>query len=133
MNSELENKENTKIQFFTDLNTWKESHKLVIMIYSITEDFPREEIYGLTNQIRRAAVSITSNIAEGFSRQSYAEKTQFYSIAQGSNTELQNQLLVSRDVKYIDEEIFDKVFNQSIAVHKLLNSLIKKSKEIHNS
>jgi four helix bundle protein len=130
MNNESEN---TKIQFFTDLDTWKESHKLVIMIYNITKNFPKEEIYGLTNQIRRAAISITSNIAEGFSRQSYAEKVQFYSIAQGSNTELQNQLLISKDIKYIDGKIFDEIFNQSVVVHKLLNGLIKKSKEIHNS
>ncbi|MBI5079522.1 four helix bundle protein [Candidatus Wolfebacteria bacterium] len=103
------------------------------MIYNITKDFPKEEIYGLINQIRRAAVSITSNIAEGFSRQSYAEKVQFYSTAQGSNTELQNQLLISKDIKYINGEVFNDIFNQSIIVHKLLNGLIKKSREIHNS
>ena len=127
------NGESQKIKDFTDLNAWKESHKLAIMIYKITKNFPKEEVYGLTSQIRRAAISITSNIAEGFSRQSYAEKTQFYSIAQGSNTELQNELLISKDINYIDEEIFNNTFNQSIIVHKLLSGLIKKSKEIHNS
>ncbi len=127
------NGESGKIKSFEDLNTWKESHKLAVMIYKITKNFPREEVYGLTSQIRRAAVSITSNIAEGFSRQSYAEKIQFYSIAQGSNTELQNQLLISRDINYIDTDIFNDTFSQSIIVHKLLSGLIKKSKEIHNS
>ena len=61
----------SKIQSFTDLNTWKEGHRLVLMIYEITKEFPREEMFGLNNQLRRAAVSITSNIAEGFSRHSY--------------------------------------------------------------
>jgi len=60
-----------KIKSFTDLNTWKEGHRLVLMIYEITKEFPREEMFGLNNQLRRAAVSITSNIAEGFSRHSY--------------------------------------------------------------
>ena len=129
----MNKEERVKIQFFTDLNGWKEAHKLVIIIYKITKEFPREEVYGLTNQMRRAAVSITSNIAEGFSRQSYAEKAQFYSIAQGSNTELQNQILVAKDVGYLDEKVFNEISNQLVIVHKLLNGLIKKSKFIHNS
>lgn len=127
------NNEKTKIQFFTDLDCWKEGHKLVIIIYKITAKFPKEELYGLINQMRRAAVSITSNIAEGFSRQSYAEKIQFYSIAQASNTELQNQLLVAKDVGYLNADSFEETLDQSITVHKLLNGLIKKSKSIHNS
>lgn len=77
-----------KIKTFTDLNVWKESHILVILIYKESKNFPRDEIYSLTNQIRKAAVSITSNIAEGYSRQSYKEKIQFYHIAQGSLTEV---------------------------------------------
>jgi len=74
-----------KIKSFTDLNAWREAHKLALIVYKITKDFPKEEMFGLTSQMRRAVVSITSNIAEGFSRQSYSEKVQFYSIAQGSN------------------------------------------------
>jgi len=125
--------EKTKIQFFTDLNCWKEGHKLVIIIYKTTAKFPKEELYGLINQMRRAAVSITSNIAEGFSRQSYGEKVQFYSMAQASNTELQNQLLVAKDVGYFNNDSFEEATSQSVIVHKLLNGLIKKSKFIHNS
>ncbi len=129
----MEHKEN-KIQRFTDLDTWKEGHKLVILIYGLTKKFPKDEMFGLTSQIRRAAVSITSNIAEGFSRQYYSEKTQFYSIAQGSNTEIQNQLLIARDVGYIAQDEFEKIANQSVIVHKLLNGLIKSSKShVHNS
>ena len=70
--------ENKKIQSFTDLDAWREGHALVLAIYRITRDFPREEQFGLVSQLRRAAVSITSNIAEGFSRLSYKEKRQFY-------------------------------------------------------
>jgi len=103
------------------------------MIYKNTKDFPREELFGITNQMRRAAVSITSGIAEGFSRQSYREKVQFYSIAQGSNTELQNQLLIAKDVGYLAKTDFDNIANQSVRVHKLLNGLIKKSKSIRDS
>jgi len=124
---------NEKIRTFTDLYAWQEAHKLVLMIYKITKEFPKEELFGLVSQIRRAVVSITSNIAEGFSRQSYKEKIQFYSIAQGSNTEVQNQLLIAKDIDYISEDNFNKIAEQSVTVHKLLNGLIKKSKNIHNS
>ena len=125
--------ENIKIKAFTDLNSWKEAHKLAIIIYKSTNNFPKEEIYGLINQMRRASVSITSNIAEGFSRQSYSEKVQFYSIALGSNTELQNQILLAKDIGYLNKNDFEKIFNQIVVTQKLLNGLIKKSKSIRNS
>ena len=122
------NNDENKIKNFTDLNAWKESHKLTLMIYEATKDFPKEEIFGLTNQMRRAAVSVVSNIAEGFSRQSYKEKIQFYSMAQGSLTELQSQLLISRDVEFITKKELESIANQSLLTHKLINGLIKKSK-----
>jgi four helix bundle protein len=129
------NNKNKKIKNFTDLNAWREGHKLVLMVYKITKDFPQEELFGLTSQIKRASISITSNIAEGFSRLSYAEKIQFYSIAQGSNTELQNQLLIARDIRCLDKDNFDKIIQQSISVHKLINGLIKGARSFkkHNS
>lgn len=123
----MEHKE--KIESFTDLNVWKESHKLVLLVYKVTKMFPKEEIFGLTSQMRRAVVSITSNIAEGFSRYSYKEKAQFYSIAHGSLTELQNQLLIAKDVDYLDNKIFCQLSDQSITVHKLLNAFIRKTRE----
>jgi four helix bundle protein len=122
-----------KIRTFIDLDAWKEGHRLALMIYRQTEKFPHSELFGLTNQMRRAAVSITSQIAEGFSRQSYKEKIQFYCISLGSNTELQNQLLIARDVGYMGKEQFEEVFEQSVRTHKLLNGLIKKSRSILNS
>ncbi|MEA1936685.1 MAG: four helix bundle protein [Patescibacteria group bacterium] len=117
-----------KIKSFTDLNAWKEGHKLVLIIYDVTKQFPKEEIFGLTSQIRRCAVSITSNIAKGFSRLSYKEKTRFYSISLWSTTELQNQLLIAKDVSYITEKQFQNIAKQSIKVHKIINGLIKSSK-----
>ena len=110
----------SKIKSFTDLNTWKEGHKLVLMIYEITKKFPKDEIFGLISQMKRAVISITSNIAEGFGRQSYKEKIQFYLISRSSLIELQNQLLIAKDVGYINKEIFDKAANQTIIVHKLI-------------
>ena len=114
-----------KIKSFTDLDAWKEGHKLVLMIYLTTKNFPKEELFGLTSQIKRAAVSITSNIAEGFSRQSLKEKIQFYLIARGSLTEIQSQLLIARDIKYLDKEKFNEIAEQSVKVSKLINGLIK--------
>ena len=94
------------IQKFTDLRVWKEGHKLVLNTYRLTTFFPKEELFGLVSQMRRSAVSITSNIAEGFSRKSYKEKIQFYYIALGSITELQNQLLNSQGYRYAKKRIF---------------------------
>lgn len=120
--------EGDKIKSFTGLRAWQEAHKLVLAVYQITKKFPQEEIFCLVNQMRRCVVSVTSNIAEGFGRQSYKEKTQFYYIAQGSITELQNQLLISRDVGYIDNEKFQAVSLLSVNVGKILSGLIKASK-----
>jgi len=124
------NQESGKIQSFTDLDAWKEGHKLVLIIYQVTKHFPKEEMFGLVSQMRRCAVSITSNIAEGFSRHSYKEKIQFYSTSLGSVTELQNQLLIARDVSYIDKENFCNIAELSVKVHKIINGLIKSSKKI---
>lgn len=117
-----------KIQSFTDLTAWQRGHELVLEIYKITKNFPREELYALVDQMRRCVISITSNIAEGFSRKSYKEKIQFYSVALGSTTELQNQLLVAKDVGYITKEQFDLLAYLTIEVHKLINGLIKGAK-----
>ncbi len=117
-----------KIQYFTDLIAWQEGHKLVIMIYTTTKVYPKEEMFGLTNQVRRSAVSITSNIAEGFSRSSYKDKANFYCMALGSLTELQNQIIISRDIGYISIDDYDKLNQQTVIIHKLVNGLIKSSK-----
>lgn len=115
----------TKIRSFTGLHAWQTGHKLVLDIYETTKSFPKSEQIGLASQMRRCAVSITSNIAEGFSRSTRPEKKQFYAIAQGSTTELQNQLLIARDVSYIVDEDFQRLAEQTIQTHKLTNGLIK--------
>jgi len=116
------------IKSFTDLRAWQEGHKLKIMIYKMTDKFPKHELFGLSSQIKRASSSITSNIAEGFTRQSYKEKVKFYYISHGSLTEVQDQLLTARDVGYIDNEEFNKHAKQTILTHKIISGLIKKSK-----
>ncbi|MBU2578572.1 four helix bundle protein [Patescibacteria group bacterium] len=122
--------EHKKIKSFTDLNAWKEGHKLVIEIYKITKKFPREEQFGLVMQLRRAVVSITSNIAEGFSRHSYKEKLQFYFMALSSLTEAQNQLLISRDIGFLPDEEFNNISQMTIIVSRIINGLIKGTKSI---
>ncbi len=118
----------TKIIKFTDLNAWKEAHKLVLEIYKLTKSFPSDEKFALVDQLHRAAVSIVSNIAEGFSRQSYKEKVQFYSMSRGSITEVQSQLLISRDLGYLSTTTFSQIAEQSVVVHKLVTGLIKGSR-----
>jgi four helix bundle protein len=117
--------ETAKIQSFTDLNTWREAHKLVLAVYELTKNFPREEIYRLVDQLSRAVISITSNIAEGFSRNSAKEKMQFYAIALGSLTEVQNQLILAKDLKYLSQEKYEGLITQIIVVNKLLHGLMK--------
>lgn len=118
----------SNINNFTDLKAWEESHSLVIMLYRVTKGYPKDEIFGITNQMRRAAVSITSNIAEGFGRQTYREKAQFYSVAFGSLTELQNQLMISRDVGYMSTKEYGEFEDQYLICQKLICGLIKSTK-----
>ncbi|TAL48824.1 four helix bundle protein [Patescibacteria group bacterium] len=121
-----------KIQSFRDLDVWKESHGLVILIYRSTKKFPKEEQFGLANQMRRAVVSITSNIAEGFGRSSYKDKNHFYQIAPGSIIEIQNQLIIAKDIGYISEAEFDKINNRSMKAERICRGLINKSKEFYS-
>lgn len=119
-----ENHDDKAIKNFTDLNTWQESHKLVISVYELTKSFPEDEKFGLTSQMRRAAVSITSNIAEGFGRRNPKEKIQFYSMSQASVSEVQNQLLLARDLGY-SQTSFEEINDQLVTAHKLLTGLIR--------
>ena len=121
-----------KVQSFRDLGVWREGHKLVIMVYEFTKTFPKEESFGIVSQLMRAAVSITSNIAEGFSRHGIKEKVQFYSMAHGSLTEIENQLIISKDVGYLSSDTFNKTFEQLVLTHKLLNGLISRTKARQN-
>lgn len=112
-------------QSFTDLIVWQKAHSFVLSIYKVTNNFPKEELYGLTAQIKRATVSISSNLAEGFVRHSKKEKAQFYYIALGSITEVQNQLLIARDLKFLYKKDFNALATNTIELSKLTNGLIR--------
>ncbi|OHA15700.1 MAG: hypothetical protein A3H57_04055 [Candidatus Taylorbacteria bacterium RIFCSPLOWO2_02_FULL_43_11] len=128
MNREESKKDLQKIHDFTDLIVWKEAHRLVLAVYHNSEKFPKEEIFGLTSQMRRAAISVTSNIAEGFGRKNYKDKIHFYFMSLGSLYELQSQLLIAKDLQYISEPDFDVFKALSNDVQRLLNAFINKSK-----
>ncbi|MCR4276781.1 MAG: four helix bundle protein [Candidatus Roizmanbacteria bacterium] len=121
-----------KIQSFTDLIVWQKAHKFVLQIYKLTNNFPREEKYSLVDQLRRASVSITSNISEGFYRRTSIDKSHFYFMSIGSLAEIQNQLILARDLGYIENNIFQKVGKESVEIHKLINGLIRSSSTKHN-
>ena len=116
-----------KIERFTDLMTWQESHLAVLSIYRITKKFPKDELFGLTSQVRRSAVSITSNIAEGFGRHTFKDKVHFYYQARGSMTELRNQLIISKDVSYISESEYKELETRLDNAQRLLHGLINKT------
>jgi len=106
-----------------DLKAWQEAMALVKGVYAITATFPREEIYGLTGQIRRAAVSVPSNIAEGAARTGTKEFLKFLSIARGSLSELETQLIISKELEYLNSE--EKIFEKVDKVFGLIGGLMK--------
>jgi four helix bundle protein len=119
-----------KSKSFTNLDAWKEGHKLALLIYRITDSFPAKEQFGLVSQLRRAAVSVTSNMAEGFNRNGLKEKINFYSFSRGSLAEIQNQLLISRDIGFIGEEDFIRIAEKTVTVLKLTNALISSLRKL---
>ncbi|HEX6461905.1 MAG TPA: four helix bundle protein [Candidatus Saccharimonadales bacterium] len=114
-----------KIVKFTDLEAWRVAHQFRIAILKLTATFPPEHRFGLSSQMQRAAISIGSNIAEGFGRQGKQEKIQFYRIARGSLTEVQDQLIVARDINLLKSDKFLRLGEQSARAHQLLNGLIR--------
>ena len=112
-----------KITTFTQLEAWQVSHQLVIKVFTMCEQLPRTD--SLRNQIERSVLSITSNIAEGFGRQSRADKKHFYIIARGSAFEVQNQLLVGRDTGRFTKESFERAASLSLSSLRLLHGLIR--------
>ena len=110
---------------FTELDVWQKSRELVKLVYQLTLLFPKEEIYGLTNQLRRSVVSVPSNIAEGNGRQSNKETIHFLYIAKGSLYEVETQLYLSNDLEYISEEQLKEILEKVISCKKLLNGFIK--------
>lgn len=113
------------IKNFYDLNTWKKAHEFVLEIYKTTRKFPKEELYGITSQIRRAGSSIAANVAEGFSRYHYNDKVRFYHNSRGSVSETQNFLFLAKDLLFLAEKEFKYLFNLSEEINKLINGLIR--------
>ncbi len=114
-----------QISSFKDLKTWQQAQEFAVEIYKITGSFPDEEKFGITNQLRRAAVSISSNIAEGFSRQGAREKLQFYHVAKGSLTEVESQLDLACRVGYISEKELNSLYELAQNVGRLLTGLLR--------
>ncbi|MCX6554113.1 MAG: four helix bundle protein [Candidatus Aminicenantes bacterium] len=114
---------------YKDLIVWQKAYELTLLVYKETEKFPKSEIFGLSSQLRRAAVSIASNIAEGYQRQHSGEYIQFLSIAFGSCAEVETQLLLCKDLHYFSESNFFILNNLLIEVGKMLHALITKIKE----
>lgn len=113
---------------FRDLVVWQKAYQLSLKTYDVTKDFPKMELYGLTSQMRRAAVSVCSNIAEGFGRFGAKEKDQFYAIAKGSLTELECQFLIARGIGYTNDSETQKVLAEIDEVQRVLNGLQKANK-----
>jgi len=116
------------IKSYRDLIVWQKSIYLVRNVYISTQKFPKEELYGLTNQMRRCAVSIPSNIAEGYGRNSTGDYKRFLQIAVGSLYELQTQIEISFQLKYLDENNLNSIISLCTEIDKILYSLIQKIK-----
>lgn len=116
---------------FQDLVVWQKSHQLVLEIYSLTKSFPKDELYALTSQIRRASVSIPANIAEGFTKKTLANKINFLSHSKGSLEEVKYYLILARDLNYIALANFEKLTYDAEEVSKLINGYAKSIQNYH--
>jgi four helix bundle protein len=114
-----------RIDSYQQLEVWRKSVALVTEIYKITRCFPREELYGLTSQVRRAAVSIPANIAEGWGRNMTRDYVQFLRVARGSLLELETHLVIARNLTFIDTGTMEKSAQQTQEINRMLNGLIR--------
>jgi four helix bundle protein len=118
---------------FKELKVWQKAHALALGIYEETKKFPKEEIYGLTSQMRRASVSIGANIAEGCGRRSDAEFVRFLQIARGSAAELEQHLLLARDLKIMPEQQHKVLETQILEVQRMMSALVNSIKETEST
>ena len=115
----------SSIRHFYDLDIWKEANRLLIRVYKITENFPKDEKYGIVDQLKRAFSSVGANIAEGFGRFHYKDKIKFYYNARGSVCEVQNFLFLSQDLKYLEKKETRIIFSEYEQLNKKVNGFIK--------
>ena len=118
---------------FKDLRVWSKAHSVTISVYKVTREFPREELFGITSQMRRAASSIGANIAEGTGRRSDGELTRFLHIARGSAAELEYHLLLARDLDLLPNAKFDVLRKQVDEVQRMLTSLIQQVQPVQRA
>lgn len=111
---------------YQQLAFWQRSHQLTFKIYKATKTFPKEEIYGLTSQMRRSSSSVPTNIAEGCGRMSNAELKRFLTIAAGSLSELNYQLILSKDLQYLSETLFKELLDETIQIRKMIHRYYEK-------
>jgi four helix bundle protein len=119
------------LRSYKDLKVWQKSYQLCLNIYKLTKGFPKEETYNLTSQIRRAAVSVPSNIAEGYGRKTTPEYIRFLYIAYGSNCELETQILLTGDLGYIKSEQLKNIQEDIGEVERMLKALINSLENKH--
>jgi len=117
------------VKTYRDLIVWQKAMVLVTEIYKVSKSFPRREDYGLTSQLRRCAVSIPSNIAEGYGRHSRNEYVRFLQIASGSLYELQTQMEISANLEYLKKDDFERLYEMTREIERMLSSLIRRLKE----
>ena len=110
---------------FEHIVAWQKAHQFTLLVYQITRKFPSDELFGLTSQFRRAAVSIEANIAEGYKKLSKADKLRFLNISEGSLAECRNYIILSRDLEYIDIQQYDQLSQSLIEASKLLTAYSK--------
>jgi four helix bundle protein len=116
------------VKDFRKQKVWEKSHQLTLAIYKASEEFPREELYGLTSQIRRASSSIPANIAEGCGKNGEAELARFFQIARGSASELEYHLLLARDLDFLPVSEYERLTKELGEIQRMLASFIKKLK-----
>ena len=110
---------------FEHLYAWQKAHAFTIIVYQVTMSFPQEEVFGLTSQVRRAAISIEANIAEGYKKVSKADKLRFLNISEGSLAECRNYIILARDLGFADELQFNKLYDSLEETSKLLTAYCK--------
>ena len=118
---------------YKDLNVWQKSYNLCLVVYRLTKDYPREEIYGLVSQLRRVAVSIPSNIAEGYGRKTTSDYLRFLYIAYGSVYEFETRIMISGDLDYIKKDILKEIGENITEVERMLKGLINSLEKKHSN
>jgi four helix bundle protein len=123
-----------KVNMFRSLIVWQKGHQLVLDIYRITRSFPEEEKFGIVPQMRRAVISITANISEGYRKIGKKDKLRFFNMSQGSLAEVSNFIIIAKDLQYVSEDEYALLNNEIREIDRLLESYCAKiSKDIHTS